>query len=49
MTATDFGKNSAGEKYNSSAGRPGMMVDTAEEVAERIAEQIESEDAEANM
>lgn len=49
MTATDFGKNSAGEKYNSSAGRPGMSVDTAEEVAARIVEQIESEEAEANM
>src|ERR1700689_205405 len=43
MTATDFGKNSAGEKYESRAGRPGMMVDTAEEVATKIAEQIESE------
>lgn len=49
MTATDFGKNSAGEKYDSSAGRPGMMVDTAEQVAEHIAEQIESEASEANM
>ncbi len=49
MTATDFGKNSAGEKYNSSAGRPGMNVDTAEEVAEQIANQIESEAPEANM
>ena len=49
MTATDFGKNSAGETYESSAGRPGMMVDTAEEVALHIAEQIGSEAAEANM
>ncbi len=49
MTATDFGKNSAGEKYESSAGRPGMSVDTAEEVAVQIANQIESEAAEANM
>jgi len=49
MTATDFGKNSRGEKYSSSAGRPGMSVDTPEEVALHIADQIESEDAEANM
>jgi short-subunit dehydrogenase len=49
MTATDFGKNSRGEKYSSSAGRPGMTVDTPEEVALHIADQIESEDAEANM
>lgn len=49
MTATDFGKNSAGEKYDSSAGRPGMSVDTPEVVAIKIAEQIESEEAEANM
>jgi short-subunit dehydrogenase len=49
MTATDFGKNSAGEKYSSSAGRPGMRVDTPEQVAKQIAEQIESEVAEANM
>jgi short-subunit dehydrogenase len=49
MTATDFGKNSAGEKYDSSAGRPGMNVDTAEEVAKHIVEQIENEQPEANM
>jgi short-subunit dehydrogenase len=49
MTATDFGKNSAGEKYNSAAGRPGMSVDTAEDVAKKIAGQIESEVPEANM
>src|SRR6185312_7294435 len=36
MTATDFGKNSAGEKYESRAGRPGMSVDTAEDVATAI-------------
>jgi len=49
MTATDFGKNSRGEKYSSAVGRPGMSVDTPEEVAVHIADQIESEDAEANM
>jgi short-subunit dehydrogenase len=49
MTATEFGQNSRGEKYSSSAGRPGMMVDTAEAVAGRIVEQIESGGAEAQM
>ena len=49
MTATDFGKNSKGAPYVSSAGRPGMQVDTAEAVAEQIAAQIESENAEAEM
>ena len=49
MTATDFGKNSRGIKYESRAGRPGMQVDSAEEVAEKIIEQIESEAAEAQM
>jgi short-subunit dehydrogenase len=48
MTATDFGKNSIGEKYDSHAGRPGMTVDTPEQVAEAILAQLESEDAEAN-
>jgi short-subunit dehydrogenase len=49
MTATDFGANVRGEKYNSSAGRPGMQVDTALDVALAIADQIESEKPEANM
>ncbi len=49
MTATDFGANSVGEKYESRTGRPGMVVDTAEEVAEQILKQIESEAPEANM
>jgi short-subunit dehydrogenase len=49
MTATDFGKNARGEQYSSAAGRPGMTVDTPEQVAEHIIAQIESEDAEANM
>jgi NAD(P)-dependent dehydrogenase (short-subunit alcohol dehydrogenase family) len=40
MTATDFGKNARGQKYDSHAGRPGMSVDTPEAVAERIADQI---------
>lgn len=49
MTATEFGQNSRGVKYVSSAGRPGMQVDTAEEVARAIAEQIESEEPKAGM
>jgi short-subunit dehydrogenase len=49
MTATDFGKNARGEKYDSHAGRPGRSVDTPEAVAERIADQIVSGDAEAQM
>ncbi len=49
MTATDFGKNSAGEKYESRAGRAAMTVDTPEDVAMHISEQIESEAPEANM
>jgi short-subunit dehydrogenase len=49
MTATKFGENSAGEKYVSSAGRPGMQVDTPETVAKAIVAQIQSEDAESMM
>lgn len=49
MTATDFGANALGESYDSSGGRPGMGVDTAEDVALRIAEQIESEEPEMRM
>ena len=49
MTATDFGKNVKGVPYISSAGRPGMAVDTPEKVAEEIVKLIESEEAESNM
>ncbi|MGH7141402.1 MAG: SDR family NAD(P)-dependent oxidoreductase [Minisyncoccia bacterium] len=49
MTATDFGQHARGETYVSGAGRPGMTVDTPEEVAKKIIEQIESEEAEAEM
>ncbi len=49
MTATDFGANALGTTYDSSAGRPGMQVDTAEAVARRIVDQIESEEAEVMM
>lgn len=46
MTATDFGQNALGETY-SSAGHPGMPSDSPEDVAIRIAAQIESEVPEA--
>lgn len=49
MTATDFGQNARGQKYDSRAGQPGMAVDTPEAVAARIVEQIVSGDAEAQM
>lgn len=49
MTATNFGQNARGETYDSSAGRPGMNVDTAQDVARKIVAQINSEEAEANM
>jgi short-subunit dehydrogenase len=49
MTATDFGKNSLGIPYESRDGRPGMSVDTAQDVARKIIEQIESEAPEAMM
>jgi short-subunit dehydrogenase len=49
MTATNFGQNARGQKYSSSAGRPGMQADTPLAVAEAIVNQIESEDAEAMM
>jgi short-subunit dehydrogenase len=49
MTATDFGKNVKGTPYVSSAGRPGMTVDSPEKVAKAIVELIESEQAESNM
>lgn len=49
MTATDFGANARGQTYDSRAGRPGVSADTPEEVAEAIAEQIETEAAEASM
>ena len=47
MTATDFGQNVKGEDtYNSRDGRPGMSVDTVEDVAKAILEQLQSEEAE---
>ena len=50
MTATGFGQNSIGEKYESSAGyRNAPAIDTPEIVAVEIAKQIESEEAESMM
>jgi short-subunit dehydrogenase len=55
MTATGFGKNSASTDpaaaafFAERAKTPGMEVDTAEQVAEKVIEQIESEEAEAEM
>ena len=43
MTATEFGANARGEKYVSSAGRPGMEAESAEAVADAIVQQIESD------
>ena len=53
MTATDFGKNSAGAHPDMAAlyknQNRSMEIDTPEQVAEKIAEQIVSEEAEASM
>jgi short-subunit dehydrogenase len=49
MTATDFGANALGEKSAPFRAGAGMPVDSAEEVATKIADQIESEAPEAMM
>jgi short-subunit dehydrogenase len=55
MTATSFGKNSVNaepatrEAYAERARATGMEVDTAEQVAEKVLEQIKSEEPEASM
>jgi short-subunit dehydrogenase len=53
MTATNFGKNAAGNRpslpANRAANMSGMEVDTAEAVAEKIVELIQSEAPEAEM
>jgi short-subunit dehydrogenase len=53
MTATDFGKNSAGAHSDITAlyknQNRAMEIDTPEQVAEKIAELIVSEEPEANM
>jgi short-subunit dehydrogenase len=55
MTATSFGKNSVNADpvtvagYADQARARGVEVDTANQVADKILEQIESEEAEASM
>jgi len=55
MTATSFGKNSVNaepatrEAYAENARASGMEVDTPEQVADKILEQIASEEAEVSM
>ena len=55
ITATSFGKNSVGASpedaavYAERARARGMEVDTPEQVAEKVLEQIESEEPEASM
>ena len=52
LTATGFGKNAMGshpDYGNRARNTSGMQIDTAEDVAEKVMEQIESEAAEANM
>ena len=52
MTATNFGKNAirtTAFRASRPGDRPHMQVDTAEQVAEKIGELIESEAAEAEM
>lgn len=55
MTATNFGKNSASADpaaaafFAQRAHTAGMEVDTPEQVAEKVVEQIQSEEAEAQM
>jgi short-subunit dehydrogenase len=49
MTATRFGDNAIDPIPLYRERRPGMMIDTAEQVAEQVVKQIESEEAERNM
>lgn len=49
MTATDFGQNALGSGQSSLATRSDMVIDTAEAVAVKIADLIESEELEAGM
>ncbi len=53
MTATDFGKNAVGGRPDwierSRDNRPAPEIDTPEQVAEKIIEQIKSEEAEMMM
>lgn len=49
MTATMFGQHALGTQYVSAAGRPGMTVDTPEQVAHAVLAQIHTGAAEAVM
>ena len=49
MTTTNFGKNALGTSYVSGANMPASMIDSAETVAIKIADQIESGVAEVMM
>jgi short-subunit dehydrogenase len=50
LTDTGFGDNSLGDKFDiKGAGQAGANVDTPHDVAVKILEQIESEEAEATM
>jgi short-subunit dehydrogenase len=54
MTSTDFGKNSLGnsqmrQRQRDSGARPNVVVDTAEQVAEKILEAAQKEPAEQYM
>ncbi len=49
MTATKFNENAVGPRPDFSSRPSGLQVDTAEQVAEKVLEQIGTEVAEANM
>jgi len=52
MTSTQFGQNSKGQHPDFSAGvppRPGMVIDTPQQVAAKVAEQIKADTAEEGM
>jgi len=51
MTATNFGQNSIGSRpqWSSSSDGPRQEIDSAEKVAEKIAEVIKSEQAEVTL
>ncbi len=49
MTATDFGANAYRDEDSPALERAGMVIDTAEQVAEKVADLIESEEPEAGM
>ena len=49
MTATDFSANAFSDEKVPFVPRPGMAIDTPELVAEKVADQIESETAEEGM